>query len=99
MEFLSVRELKTSSSNIWQKLTKDGKIVVTNNGKPAALLLDIHNDDLEEILLTLQQVKTLRLFNRMRAEAEQRGFLSGKEIEAEIQAARKEIKIKEKTKK
>jgi len=55
------------------------------------MLLDISNEDLEETLLTLQQVKAMRLFNRMRTEAERHGFLSEKEIEAEIQAARAEL--------
>jgi PHD/YefM family antitoxin component YafN of YafNO toxin-antitoxin module len=88
MDFLSVRELRASSKNIWRKLSKDGKMVITNNGKPAALLLNLKDEDLEETLLTLRQVKAMRLFNRMRANAQQRGFLSKKEIEAEIQAAR-----------
>jgi hypothetical protein len=34
------------------------------------------------------QLKAMRLFNRMRANAQQRGFLTKKEIETEIQAAR-----------
>jgi len=88
MDFLSVRELRASSKNIWRKLSKDGKMVITNNGKPAALLLDLKDEDLEETLLTLRQVKAMRLFNRMRTNAQQRGFLTKKEIEAEIQAAR-----------
>ena len=92
MDFLSVRELRASSRNIWRKLSQDGKMVITNNGKPTALLLDISNDDLEETLLALRQVKAIRLFNRMRADAEKRGFLAEKEIEAEIKAARSEIK-------
>ena len=71
-------------------------MVITNNGKPTALLLDISGEDLEETLLALQQVKAMRLFNQMRAEAAKRGFLSKQEIEAEIQAARADIKIKEK---
>jgi len=92
MDFLSVREFRASSKDIWRKLSKDGKLVITNNGKPTALLLDIKNDDLEETLLSLRQVKAMRLFNRMRADAQRRGFLSKKEIEAEIKAARAEFK-------
>jgi PHD/YefM family antitoxin component YafN of YafNO toxin-antitoxin module len=88
MDFLSVREFRTSSKNIWCKLSKDGKMVITNNGKPTALLLDLRDEDLEETLLTLRQVKAMRLFNRMRADAQRRGFLNKKEIEKEIQAAR-----------
>ena len=67
-------------------------MVITNNGKPTALLLDISNDDLEETILTLRQVKAMRLFNNMREEAQRRGFLSEEEIEAEIKAARSEMK-------
>jgi len=91
MDFLSVREFRASSQDIWRKLSKDGKLVITNNGKPTALLLDIKNEDLEETLLTLRQVKAMRLFNRMRADAESRGWLSKEEIEAEIKAARAEL--------
>ena len=90
MDFMTVREFRASSRTIWRKLSQDGKMVITNNGKPAALLLDIRNEDLEETILTLRQVKAMRLFNSMRSNAQQRGFLSEKEIEAEIQAARTE---------
>ena len=96
MDFLSVREFRASSGEIWRKLSREGKMVITNNGKPTALLLDISNEDLEETLLTLRQVKAMRLFNRMRDEAERRGFLTEKEIEVEIQAIRSEIKKREK---
>ena len=94
MDFLSVREFRASSRNIWQKLSRDGKMVITNNGKPSALLIDISNEDLEETLLTLQQIRAMRLFNRMRAEAERRGFLSEEEIEKEIKAVRTLLKAK-----
>ena len=70
-------------------------MVITNNGKPTALLLDISNEDLEETLLALRQVRATRLFNRMRANAEKRGLLSEEEIEAEIQAARADMKGRE----
>ena len=92
MDFLSVREFRLSSRNAWQKLAQEGKLVITNNGKPAALLLDISNEDLEETLVTLQHVKAMRLFNQMRSMAERRGFLSEKDIEAEIKATRAMMK-------
>ena len=93
MDFLSVREFRASSRDIWRKLSQDGKMVITNNGKPTALLLDISNEDLEETLLALRQVRAMRLFNSMRADARRRGFLSEQEIEAEIKAAREENAI------
>ena len=98
MDFLSVREFRASSRNIWNKLSRDGKMVITNNGKPRALLLDISNDDLEETLFTLKQVKAMRLFNQMRSEAESRGFLTEEEIEDEIKKTRAVKKRKSGTK-
>lgn len=82
---------------IWKNLARDGKMVITNNGKPAALLLDLSNEDLEETLDALRQARALRLFNRMRSEAEKRGFLPEEDIEAEIQAARSEMKARGET--
>ena len=93
MDFLSVREFRASSKDIWRKLSQDGKMVITNNGKPTALLLDISNEDLEETLLALRQVRAMRLFNSMRADAQRRGFLSEQDIDTEIKAARKDNKI------
>ena len=96
MDFISVREFRASSGAIWQKLSRDGKMVITNNGKPTALLLDISNEDVEETLLTLRQVKAMRLYNNMHAYAQKHGFLSEKEINAEIQAARSNTKKQKK---
>jgi len=96
MDFLSVREFRSSSRNIWKKLSKDGKMVITNNGKPTALLLDISNEDLEETIIALRQVKAIQLFNRMRAAAERIGYLTEEEISAEIFAARADMKAREK---
>ena len=96
MDFLSVREFRASSRIIWQKLSQDGKMVITNNGKPAALLLDLTKEDLEETLTTLRQAKAIRLFYRIRTEAEKRGFISKQEIETEIKAARSDIKKRKK---
>jgi PHD/YefM family antitoxin component YafN of YafNO toxin-antitoxin module len=95
MEFLSVRDFRSASREVWQKLSRDGKMVITNNGKPAALLLDLTNEDLEEMLDTVRQVKAMRLFNKMRREAEKRGFLTDEEIDEEIQAARADMKARE----
>ena len=38
MQFLTVRELSKSPKDTLTKLSKDGKAVLTNNGKPQALI-------------------------------------------------------------
>jgi len=94
MEFMTVRDFRTSSKNVWEKLSQNGEIVITNNGKPTAVMLDVQNGDLEEILRSIRQAKAMRALNAIRTEANERGFLSDEEIEAEIQAYREEKRAK-----
>ena len=41
MNFYSVRELRSDSKAMWQNLAAGSEIVITNNGKPSALMIDI----------------------------------------------------------
>ena len=90
MEFVSVRDFRTAPKKVWERLYQQGEIVVTNNGKPTALMLDLAGGDFEEILSSIRQAKAMRAFNLMRQIAAETGYLSDEEIEAEIQAARAE---------
>jgi len=92
MQFVTVRDFRSASRDVWDKLNYVGELVVTNNGKPTALLLDIGDDDLEELLMSIRQSKAMRAYNRLRAQAIECGPLSAGEIEAEINAARDEYK-------
>jgi len=90
MEFLNVREFRTYPRRVWEKLAKQGEIVVTNNGKPTALMLNIENGEYDELARAVRQARAMIALNSIRAEAAQRGFLSDEEIEAEIKAHRQE---------
>jgi hypothetical protein len=81
--------LRTTPRSVWEDLSEDGEVVITNNGKPTALLFDIGDGDLEETLKAVRQAKAMIAFNSMRAKAAEKGFLSEEEIEAEIAAARR----------
>jgi prevent-host-death family protein len=90
MQFVTVRDFRNSSKEIWDRLKHDEEIVVTNNGKPTALLLNIQEGNFEETLAGVRQARIMREFTRMREEAAERGFLSDEDIKAEIQACRRE---------
>ena len=90
MNFYSVRDLRTTQKAIWEKLEQDGEVVITNNGKPSALLFDIGDGDLEETLKAVRQAKAMMAFNSMRGKAAAKGYLSEEELGAEIAAARQE---------
>ncbi len=90
MKFYSVRDLRTTPKSLWENLVTDGEVVITNNGKPTAFLLNIADGSFEETLKAVRQAKAMIAFNAMRSKAAEKGFMPDEEIEAEIAAARKE---------
>ena len=94
MEFVTVRDFRSSSRDIWNKVSNDEDVVVTNNGKPTAVLVSVSENNLDEVLATIRQAKAMRAFNRMRQQAADRGYLTEDEIGEEIQAYRAEKRAK-----
>jgi len=88
MNFYNVKDLHAETKGIWESLSNDGEVVIINNGKPTALLLNIEDGSFEETLKAVRQAKAMIAFNSMRAKAAKHGFMSDEEIENEIAAAR-----------
>lgn len=42
MKFLTVRDLRNKSAQIWKDLLEKKEMVITNNGKPVAILSSIN---------------------------------------------------------
>lgn len=89
MNFYTVRDLRTTPKVLWDDLSADGEVVITNNGRPTALLLDISDGSFEETVKAVRQMKAMVAFNSMRSKAAARGYMSDEEIEAEIAATRR----------
>jgi len=92
MNFVSFRELRTSTAKINDMLTDNGKIVVTSNGKPTAVMIQVNENDFEETLAVLNQIKLTRAINNLRTSAQRSGAaeMTLEEINAEIALSRKE---------
>ena len=88
MNFYSVRDLRTDSKQVWENLSVGGEVVITNNGRPSALMIDIPEGSFDEVVQAVRQAKAMIAFNSMRRKASARGFMTDDEIEAEINAAR-----------
>ena len=86
MNFYSVRDLRTTPKAIWGNLALDGEVVITNNGKPTALLVNLEDYDFETTVKAVRQAKAMMAFNSMRSRASENGFMTDDEIEAEIAA-------------
>ena len=89
MNFYTVRDLRNTPKNIWDNLSSDGEVVITNNGKPTALMIDIAEGSFEETVKAVRQAKAMLAFNSMRMKAAENGYMTDDEIETEISAARR----------
>ena len=92
MEFMTVRELSKSPKDTLTRLSKDGKAVLTNNGKPQALIFKIDGESFERTLSLLQKLEFMQNLSEMRLTSLRNGNadMSLEEINTEIDAARKE---------
>ena len=89
MQFYTARELRTNTKSIWENLSKDNDVVITNNGKPYALMVGIPEGRFEETVRALRQAKAIAAMDRMRNSASKNGFMSDEEIDEAVSAARK----------
>jgi hypothetical protein len=91
MQFLTIRELSKSPAETLTKLSGDGKAVLTNNGKPQALLFKIDGNSFEKTLSMLQKLEFLQNLTEMRLTSMKNGNseMTIDEINAEINAVRK----------
>ncbi|WP_020613559.1 type II toxin-antitoxin system Phd/YefM family antitoxin [Sediminispirochaeta bajacaliforniensis] len=91
MKFITVRDLRTSPAQIWKQLPEEQEMVITNNGKPIALLTPLSDANLEE---TVKAIRKARAINAVKAIQEislknGNSEMSNEEIEKEIKEYRK----------
>lgn len=91
MRFVTARELRNRSSQLWEDLAREKELVVTVNGKPVALITDIGQSDLEETLRVLRRTRAQTALSRARRASVVAGRdqLTSAEIENEIKAVRR----------
>ena len=90
MKFLSVRDLKTKSSQVWRELPDQKEMIITSNGRPIAILSSINENNLEQVLSEFRRARATDAVASMQYESLQKGTnkLSMEEIDAEIKAVR-----------
>ena len=90
MKFYSIRELRTETKNIYENIIQNGEAVITNNGKPSMLMINISEDNFDEILRAVRQARAMIAFNSMKMIAAKNNHMSEDEINAEIEKYRSE---------
>lgn len=91
MKFLSVRDLRGKSAQIWKELLEEREMVVTSNGRPIAILAAITEANLEESLSAFRQARAVEAVVSLQRRSIQQGTskISMDEINEEIKSIRK----------
>jgi antitoxin (DNA-binding transcriptional repressor) of toxin-antitoxin stability system len=94
MKFITVRDLRTTPAQVWKDLPGEQEIVITNNGKPIALLTPLSDTDMEDTVTAVRRARAITALKKLRSSSLKKG-LSGMTIEVinkEIQEYRKSKK-------
>ena len=91
MKFLSVRDLRGKSAQVWKELPEEREMVVTSNGRPIAILAAITEANLEESLSAFRQARAVEAVVSLQRRSVQQGTnkVSMDEINEEIKTVRK----------
>lgn len=90
MKFLSVRDLRGKSAQIWKELPDEKEMVITSNGRPIAILAAITEANLEESLSAIRRSRAVDAVASLQRRSVEKGTdkLSLNEINAEIKSVR-----------
>ena len=94
MKFVTVRDFRTSPAAIWKKLPSERELVITNNGKPIALLTPLNDETLEDTISAVRKAKAINAMRKMQEISQALGNdkMTLEEINAIIKAAREKNK-------
>ena len=91
MKFLSVRDLRGKSAEVWKELPAEREMIITSNGRPIAILAAINESNLEESLTAFRQARAVKAVASLQRRSAEQGTdrITMAEIDAEIKAVRK----------
>jgi antitoxin (DNA-binding transcriptional repressor) of toxin-antitoxin stability system len=94
MKLLSVRDLKTKSSQVWKDLPDQKEMVITSNGRPIAILSSVNENNLEQVLSAFRQARAIEAVASIQYESVRKGTdkITLEEINSEINAVRSKRK-------
>ena len=95
MEFIPYRVLRNEPTALRKKLEDQGELVVTVDGKPFAVMIDLAGgENMDDILLMVSRLRAQMAARAIRSQARRDGLdkLSEEQVEVLIQKTRAERK-------
>ena len=89
MKFLSVRDLRTKSAQVWRELPGEKEMVITNNGRPVAVITAVDEGTVEKTLAAWRQVRATQAIVSIQKESLIKGTdkITMDQIDSEIREA------------
>ncbi|NTV13232.1 MAG: type II toxin-antitoxin system Phd/YefM family antitoxin [Desulfobulbaceae bacterium] len=93
MKFLSERDLRGKSAEVWKELPDEREMIITSNGRPIAILVAISESNLEESWSAFRQARAVKAVASLQRHSvgEGTGLITMAGIDAEIKAVRKKL--------
>ena len=91
MKFVSIRDLRGKSAELWKRLPSEREMIITSNGRPIAILAAVNESNLEESLSAFRQSRAVDAVASLQRRSVEQGTdnISMDEIDAEIKAVRR----------
>ena len=91
MKFVTVRDLRGRSGQVWKDLARQRDLVLTSNGKPIAILSAVTEESLEDSLAAVRQARAVAAVAQLQARSVAQGkdAFTLREIDREIAAVRR----------
>jgi len=94
MKFLTVRDLRSKSAQIWKELPNEQEMIITNNGRPVAILSSINETNLETSLNSIRRARLADAISSLQQESikQETNKITLDEINEEIRESRRTLK-------
>jgi antitoxin (DNA-binding transcriptional repressor) of toxin-antitoxin stability system len=91
MRFVSIRDLREKSAELWKTLPGEGEMVITSNGRPIAILAAVNESNLEESLSAFRRARAVEAVASLQRRSVEQGTdrISMEEIDSEIKEVRR----------
>lgn len=92
MKFVTVRDFRSRSAQVWKQLKQEDEMVITLNGRPVALLTSLTDDNLNDTIKNIRKAKAMATVSAMQLKSAQSGNskIALDEINREIAEVRRE---------
>ena len=91
MNFYGIRDLSNNTKSVMSSVSTNKKVIITDNGKPSAIMLSINESNFETILAFVQELEMQLAVTELQKQslANFPDSISDDEIQKEIDATRK----------